>query len=253
MSPDKFMETHLRMDGPCQVAIGGYLFKECQNVPATDQTRRIWLAVLLAIKLWHAVAHVLMMKISFNNQMNVTPVVDKNNIPTTDENGNPVTTLKPYLSPGGLLKGESGEAFEIEVFNGVIRNARTKGRKWVLYLSTIWLLTQTHALTVEDHHGRPHLLPVQWGRDLLTHTFWTTANNSLIPQELGTGFVEELRVEDQDLVLIVNGGGSKEIGTPLTPAEMIALTDAVPVEPGRGATLESRLRRLSSRQDRNPY
>ncbi|KAI8816238.1 uncharacterized protein EV422DRAFT_509968 [Fimicolochytrium jonesii] len=29
--------------------------------------------------------------------------------------------------------------------------------------------------------------------------FWTTANNSLIPQELGTGFVEELRVEDQDL------------------------------------------------------
>ncbi|KAJ3134943.1 hypothetical protein HDU90_004268 [Geranomyces variabilis] len=145
-----FMESTLDEHGPCLVTVTKGFMNECVKVDqGANETRKMWLAIAFGVKLFHEVAHVLMFKYGFQNTL--------------------ATPKTAYVTPGGLLKGEAGNAFEYLVFRGVLTNM------------TKFEYT-TEALCLYDVDAEiKYTVPLSWARTILSGSFWSSTPTYFSP------------------------------------------------------------------------
>ncbi|KAJ3270898.1 hypothetical protein HK104_004828 [Borealophlyctis nickersoniae] len=112
-------------------------------ITTTDETHKLWLSVLFAIKLLHSIGHILMFRVGYGGTRTSTGDVPN--------------------APPGLLMGDAGYAYEINTFGGYFRHIREKG-EW----------TTIHGVVLREH-GRAWTLPIDWFQSLVTPAFWAAA------------------------------------------------------------------------------
>ncbi|KAJ3145040.1 hypothetical protein HDU86_001168 [Geranomyces michiganensis] len=143
-----FMESTLDEHSLCLVTVTKGFMNECLKVnQGANETRKMWLAVAFGVKLFHEVAHVLMFKYGFKNTL--------------------ATPKTAYVTPGGLLKGEAGNAFEYLIFRGVLTNM-TKFKY------------TTDALCLYDLDIK-YTVPLSWARTILSGSFWSSTPTYFSP------------------------------------------------------------------------
>ncbi|KAI8918961.1 hypothetical protein DFJ77DRAFT_257839 [Powellomyces hirtus] len=104
--------------------------------------------------MFHEIAHVLMFRQGFGGQ-----------VATTTPN------VEAYLTPGGVLEFEAGDAFETLAFGGHISNFTPKES----------VQDSVYGLTFQALRMKKRVIPISWAISLLGAAFWVTAPQRLHP------------------------------------------------------------------------